>query len=119
MPTEIYHLFHFAGIILIFTSYGLLIARSALDASNRSLRKLGSITSGIGLLSLLFGGFGLLAKLYSGEFPGWFLAKLIIWFALGGLIAAINRKPKLSIPLFWVTILLGITASILGIWKPF
>lgn len=117
MRTQIYQVLHFLGIFMIFLGYGGLIVRAVTDPANKRLRKLGAITSGIGLFLVLLGGFGLLARLGYG-WPLWILVKVVIWVALGALIAVINRKPELSGTTWWGTLLLGLVAILMVVFKP-
>ena len=96
---------------MLFMGYGALLARSMAAPGNVSVRKLGSITSGIGLVLILVAGFGLISKLgYSFTAP-WLIVKMLIWLLLGGLIVLINRKPQLAVLLWWLLIALGAVAS--------
>jgi len=116
MPPYIYHILHLTGIIMLFLGYGALLGRSLAGSDDSRVKKLGSITSGIGLLLIFIAGFGLITKMgYSFAAP-WILVKLLIWIALGGLIALINRKPALAGLLWWVLIGLGILASVMVYW---
>ena len=103
---------------MVFLAYGGLIVRSATGSDNAGIRRLGGITSGLGLLLTLVGGFGLLAKLNYG-WPVWVIVKLVIWLILGAMIVLINRKPQLSQILWWTTILLGLVALLMVVLKPF
>lgn len=87
-------------------------------SDDTKVKKLGSITSGIGLLFMIIAGFGLIAKLQIG-FQPWVIVKIAIWFVLGGLIALINRKPALAVPLWWGLIALGATAAVMVYIRPF
>ncbi|MGC9451556.1 MAG: hypothetical protein ACP5I4_08925 [Oceanipulchritudo sp.] len=117
MRHQLYQIIHLTGVFMVFLSYGGLIVRSALGSDNRGLRRLGGMTSGIGLFLILLGGFGLLARLNYG-WPLWVLVKVAIWVILGGLIVLINRKPQFSQILWWTTILLGVVALLMVILKP-
>ncbi len=111
MPVYFYQILHVVGIIMIFMGYGALLARSLVKSDSKSVRKLGSITSGIGLLLVLVAGFGMMAKLgYSITTP-WLIVKIIIWLALGGVITLINRKPELAKTLWWSILGLGALAA--------
>lgn len=111
MNANVYQVLHLVGILMVFLGYGALLARSMAAPDNVSVRKLGSITSGIGLLLVLVAGFGLISKIgYSFTAP-WLLVKLLVWFALGGLIVLINRKPQLAVLLWWLLIALGAVAT--------
>lgn len=118
MPYQFYQIIHLVGIFMIFLAYGGLIIRSATGSENKDIRRLGAMTSGIGLVLSLVGGFGLLARLNYG-WPAWVLVKVAIWIALGGLIVLINRKPQMAQVLWWVTILLGVVALLMVVLKPF
>ena len=116
---QVYYFLHILGIILLFASYGMLIARATLAPDNTKLRKMGAITSGIALLVILFGGFGLLARIYENHWYGWVIAKLVVWLLIGGMMVFINRKPQLSMLWFWVVIGLGAFNIAMAYWKPF
>lgn len=113
----IYLILHFTGILLVFLAFGSMIARSALQPDNVPWRKFGGMMSGIGLLLILVGGFGMLARMHLG-LPGWAIIKLVIWLALGAMTALINKKPKASKPLWFITLLLGVAAVLTVIFKP-
>ncbi len=118
MPVELYEILHVLGILLLFTSYGALIARAYLGSDDVRLRKLGGVTSGVGLFLVLLGGFGLQAKYHIG-FPAWLWVKIVIWIVLGAMLVWINRKPQLALPLFWATLGLGFIAVLMVVLKPF
>lgn len=113
MDPSFYQVLHIVGISMVFLGYGALLARSMAAPENVSIRKLGSITSGIGLLLILVAGFGLIPKLGHSYTETWILVKLIIWLILGGLIVLINRKPQLAMLLWCLLIALSATATIM------
>lgn len=113
MDPNFYQVIHIVGILMVFIGYGALLARSMAAPENVSVRKLGSITSGIGLLLILIAGFGLISKIgYSFTAP-WLIVKMLVWLALGGLIVLINRKPQMAVFLWWLLIALGALATIM------
>lgn len=113
MNPQIYQVLHLVGILMVFLGYGALLARSMAAPDNVSVRKLGSITSGIGLLLILVAGFAMISKLgYSFTEP-WLIVKMVVWLALGGLIVLINRKPQLATLLWWLLIALGAVAALM------
>lgn len=113
MNPQIYQVLHAVGILMVFLGYGALLARSMAAPGNVSVRKLGSITSGIGLLLILIAGFAMISKFgYSFTAP-WLIVKMLVWLALGGLIVLINRKPQLAVLLWWLLLALGATAVIM------
>lgn len=113
MDPNFYQVLHIIGIAMVFLGYGALLARSMAAPDNVSVRKLGSITSGIGLLLILVAGFGLISKLGHSFSDPWLIVKMVIWLALGGLIVLINRKPQLAVMLWWLLIALAATAAIM------
>lgn len=119
MPYTLYKLLHFIGIFAIYISYGGLIFRAALGSDDKGLKKLGAIASGIGLFLLLFGGFGMMAKMQYSYGSVWVIMKVVIWVIFGGMIALINRKPELNKVWFFLALILGAIASFAGIYKPF
>ena len=125
MPYETYKLLHFLGIVLLFTALGgvsLFAIHGGTRESNRA-RALVAVTHGVGLLVLFFGGLGLLAKLGLGHnplaWPGWVWLKLVVWLALGGLIALPYGRPGLARRLWWALPTLGLIAAAAAIYKPF
>jgi hypothetical protein len=113
MNPNFYQVLHLVGISMVFLGYGALLARSMLAPENVSVRKLGSITSGIGLLVIFVAGFGLISKLGHSFTDTWVLVKFVIWLVLGGLIVLINRKPHLAMVLWCLLIALAATAAIM------
>jgi hypothetical protein len=113
MDPNFYQGLHIVGISMVFLGYGALLARSMLVPENVSVRKLGSITSGIGLLVIFVAGFGLISKLGHSFTDTWVLVKFVIWLVLGGLIVLINRKPQLAMLVWCLLIALAATAAIM------
>jgi hypothetical protein len=113
MDPLIYKVLHLAGVVGLFTALGSLIATDENGSS-----KLGSILHGISLILILVSGFGMVAKFGYG-FPGWVIAKLVIWFGLGAMLAVAKRKALPQGATFAVVLILGILAAWLGIYKPF
>ncbi|MDP0500146.1 MAG: hypothetical protein Q7P63_08590 [Verrucomicrobiota bacterium JB022] len=106
----IYHILHLSGILLLFISYGGLLGRAMAGSDKPGLKKFAAITSGISLILILVGGFGLMARMgYSISQP-WIWVKITVWLCLGGMVALINRQPKLAGLWWWLTWLLGATA---------
>jgi hypothetical protein len=111
MPVHIYQILHVTGIIMLFMGYGALLARSLASSDNVAVRKLGSMTSGIGLLLILIAGFGMISKLGHSFTAPWLIVKMVIWLALGAIIVLINRKPTLAKALWWSILALGTIAA--------
>ena len=113
LDPNFYQVLHIVGISMVFLGYGALLARSMAAPENVLVRKLGSITSGIGLLLILVAGFGLISKLGHSFTETWIQVKFVIWLLLGGLIVLINRKPQFTMLLWYLLIVLSGTASIM------
>ena len=113
MPANFYSLLHLTGILMVFIGNGSLIGLAISKVDNPGVKKLGAITSGIGLALLLVAGFGLIAKLGYSYTSTWIVVKMIIWLLLGSLVAFINRKPEWAKLLWWITLLLGLIAVLM------
>jgi hypothetical protein len=121
IPLPVYKNIHLLGMVMIFMALGgLLLHRINGGTQRHAWRKPVAITHGVGMLLLLLGGFGMLARLgIFWPWPGWVTAKAIIWLVLGGLVTVIFRNPSLARPLWWITIALGGFAAYLAGQKPF
>ncbi len=121
MTYEFYKIIHMLGLITLFFGFGgLLVTSYAGVTLNAKARMMGFATHGLGLLFLLVGGFGMLAKLgIMKELPGWALAKLGIWVLFGAAISLVKRKGHIGWPIAILLIGLGTTAALLAITKPF
>jgi hypothetical protein len=122
MPYVFYKVIHLLGVLMIVLSLGAVL-QHAISGGTRATnpwRKIIGITHGVGLVLVLVAGFGLLARLgLSWPFPGWVIAKLLIWLILGGLTALAARSPASSKGLWWVVLILGGVAAWLAGSKPF
>jgi len=120
MNVEVYRIIHLIGLVLLILGLGgVVLLRDELKKGLKTgtAKCLGAF-HGIGLLLMLLGGFGMIAKLQYG-FPGWIIAKLVIWLILGGWLV-VGKKGSLSPPLYWAVILLLCTAAFyLVSYKPF
>lgn len=107
---------------MVFLAIGAIAANAiSVGARNHSWKKAIAITHGVGLFLSLLGGFGLLARLgiVHGGLPGWAMAKLVIWFVFGALLAVLYRLPKFAKLTWFLVIGLGIVAAYLAGSKPF
>jgi hypothetical protein len=122
VPYAFYKVAHLVGIIVLFLSLGVALAGSAASgrdgAAQAPLARVASIAHGVALLVVLVAGFGLLARLGLSVAQPWVAAKLVIWFALGGALTLVKRKPELSKVLFVVLPLCGGLAAWLALQKP-
>lgn len=120
-----YKVIHIFGILLLIFSLGGLCLYFVFNGSTRAPsagRKLVAITHGIGLLIVLVGGFGLLARLGidpGSSWPIWVWLKFGIWILFGGMTMLISKKPTLARPLWLGIPVLGAIAGYLAIHKPF
>jgi len=116
----VYKLFHLTGIMMVFLSLGgaMVYAINGGVKANNQWRKAVGITHGIGVVLILVSGFGMLARLgIHWPWPAWVMIKLVIWLLIGVLTAIIYRLGSASKTLWYVTILLGILAAVLGLFK--
>ncbi|MCB9761341.1 MAG: hypothetical protein H6739_15980 [Alphaproteobacteria bacterium] len=117
-----YKLVHFLGLFIVFTA---LAGRAyyALNGGTKDAdvaRKLTGAAHGTGLLLVLVGGFGMLAK--SGmihSLPGWVHAKLTLWLLVAAALALPFRSPGLARALLIALPLLGLAGAWLAGAKPF
>lgn len=121
MPYEFYKVLHILGVLLTFSGFAFLVGAQIGGVSNppSALRKFSSIFHGIGLLLVLVAGFGLLARLQlAREMPLWSYLKMGLWVILAGSLFLFKRKPKLSLALYSVCLIIGGLASYLAVNKP-
>ena len=124
MSLTFYKLMHILGILLVFLGLG---GRAVLAAQSEPRKapgqKLVGILHGAGLLIVLVGGFGMLAKLgLNGEELqglGWVLVKMVIWILLGGSIMIPVRKPEWTTPWLVAVTALAMVAGYFAFYKPF
>jgi hypothetical protein len=121
IPLVVYKNLHLLGVFMILMALGGLIIHQINAGTRQQVwRKPVAITHGIGLVLVLVGGFGMLARLgIPWPWPGWVVGKIIIWLIFGVLIAVIGRTPTLAKPWWWSTIVLAAIAAYLAINKPF
>ena len=115
MSINFYLFIHLFGAFLLILGYGALLARAVLAPDNKPVRVFGAILSGIGLLMILVGGFGMQAKLSLG-WPIWLILKIVIWVLLGGALSMINKKPAWNKALWVAVIVLAGLAAWLGVF---
>jgi hypothetical protein len=121
IPLLIYKNLHLLGVFMFLVALGgLILQQIQLTTRDQVWRKPVAITHGIGMVLALVGGFGMLARLgIFWPWPGWVIAKIVIWLVLGVLVALIGRAPALAKPLWWTTIALAAIAAYLALNKPF
>ena len=124
MPYEVYKVIHIFGILMLFTSLGGVALHGINGGDRESLggaRKLAAASHGVAMFLILFGGFGLMARLgiSHSDLAGWVIAKLGIWVLLGGAIAVLLRKPQLSKVMWFLLPAIGGVAAWIAVTKPF
>jgi hypothetical protein len=124
MSQTAYLLMHLFGAFLTFMALGgiTLHVINGGDKASNSARKLTAITFSLGLVLVLVGGFGQLARLDAvspSTWEGWVYAKFVIWLLIGALYAVPYRKTKL-LPVIWIGVpTLGLIAAWLALYMPF
>jgi hypothetical protein len=116
MPYEFYVVVHVLGLALALVALGGLAVHSMNggDRETNQNRRLVAITHGIGMLMILVGGFGLLARIGAAQsgLPPWVYVKLALWLCLGAAMMVATRIPAAAKALF-----LGLPVLIaLGAW---
>jgi len=121
MSFEFYKILHLSGLMLLFFGLSAILTMKMVGAKFEGKSKsLAMLTHGIGLLFLLVGGFGMLARMgIMGSLPGWVYAKLAIWLILGGSATLAKKKGQIGWPLMILFVGLGTTAAWLALTKPF
>jgi hypothetical protein len=123
MPYPVYKLIHYFGIFTVLIALAVTcfhVLRGGTRADNPARRGI-SIAHGLGILLILVGGFGMLARLgiMQGGLPGWVIAKLIVWLLFGAAIALPYRRPASARSLLWALPLLAVLAAYFALYKPF
>lgn len=119
MDIMVYKWLHLVGVCAMIMAFGALIFRASINSESSLLsKKILSIVHGVGLMLIAISGFGMLARLgIHGDFPTWVWLKVIIWLAMGGMIAAVNRAPSKSKLWWWLILALAAAAAWIGLFK--
>jgi uncharacterized membrane protein SirB2 len=120
---QFYVVMHVTGLILLFSALGGASASNmhGKHAERSTARRVTAILHGVGLLLLLVGGFGLMARLgikHGEPWPAWLVLKFVIWLVMGGVIVALRRAAGTGVALALLLPLLGTTAVYLAKYKP-
>lgn len=121
MPFAVYKVLHVLGILMLFLAYGgvMIHAINGGTKATNSWRTPLAITHGLGLLFVLVGGFGLLARLgIAWPWPGWVLVKIGIWLIFAAVVGVAARSASLGKGLWWLLLLLGALAAYMAGVKP-
>lgn len=119
MSYQVYKLFHYLGIMLLFFGFGgVLIPTLSGYKLQGKAKIMAFMTHGLGMLLILVAGFGMLARLGLGEgIPSWVYVKIVVWLLLGIGIGMARRKA--SILSFFVLLTLAMVAPYVAIYKDF
>jgi uncharacterized membrane protein len=118
-----YNVVHIVGIILVMSALGATAIHAVNGGSRQTNRARGLVAAlhGVGVLLILIGGFGMLARLgfmHGANFPGWLWVKLAVWVTIAALLAVPYRKPSLAKPVYLALPVLGGLAAYMAIYKP-
>lgn len=118
-----YNVVHIVGIVLAMSALGGMAIHALNGGTRQTNRARGLLAAlhGLGVLLILVGGFGMLARLgfrHGASFPGWIVVKLVVWLALAALPALAYRRPGLAKPIFLALPVLGGVAAYMAIYKP-
>ena len=123
LPHSFYNVLHILGIVLVMSALGG-IAMHALNGGTKQTnvaRRLVVSLHGLGMLLILVGGFGMLARLgfqHGATFPGWLLVKLAVWLTLAAIVIVPYRRPAVAKRVSLALPVLGGLAAIMAIYKP-
>jgi hypothetical protein len=112
MSPTFYSFLHIASMFLFVA-----MTQRALAAPKARESKPLRITAVVGVIGLV-AAFGLIAKLKIG-WPGWVIAKLVIWIAIAAIPGIVKGKPELAPKMTMVVIALVVAAVYLVVYKPF
>jgi hypothetical protein len=123
LPYTFYKVVHILGIALTMVSLGGMFVHAlngGLKVENQA-RKLLIGMHGTGVLLILVGGFGMLARLgftHGVNFPLWLWTKLGIWTFIAGVAAVPYRARQVGRPMLLALPLLAMTAAAMAVYKP-
>jgi hypothetical protein len=118
MSYSLFKILHLGGVFMVLVSLGGLIVLGVVEDSR--WRKLAGMTNGIGLVVAFVGGLGLLGQLeLVWPWPGWILAKVLIWLVFAVLMVLAKRASRLGSALWWGSVVLAAVAAALANLKPF
>ena len=120
---QFYNVVHIVGIVLLAAALGgaAFATVGAGVLTGVVTRRVLASFHGVGLLLILIGGFGMLARLgfqHGAVFPGWLWVKLAVWATLAAAFVLVRRRPALAkLVLASLPILAGL-AAYMAIYKP-
>lgn len=121
MSYEFYKIMHFLGLVLLFSGLaGLLTVKMSGGKLEGPTKSLVYVSHGVGLVLLLVGGFGLMARLHLTQgMPGWIYVKLAIWVFMAAAVGLVKRKGQIGWPLYLALLIVFLIADYFAVMKPF
>ena len=121
MSYNFYKLLHLLGGAMVFVSLGGVAVHALGGGTKESnpARKAVAVLHGLGLVFILVGGFGMLARLGLSVSAGWIWTKVVIWLVLGGASILPYRSEQLARTILMLLPVIGLLAGYLAIYKPF
>ncbi|MDF1504902.1 hypothetical protein [Roseisolibacter sp. H3M3-2] len=118
-----YNVVHIVGIVLVMSALGATAIHALNGGTRQTNRARGLVAAlhGTGVVLILIGGFGMLARLgfrHGAMFPGWLLVKLAVWVTIAALLFVPYRRPELAKPVYLLLPVLGGLAAYMAIYKP-
>ncbi len=114
MSPTYYYLLHIFSLFVL-TAHTFMAFANPLPGNKKKTMMI----TGIAGLLVLISGFGLLAKLHAGTFPGWVIVKFVCWFGLMALAGIVYRRPHLRDKLAFTALSLILVALVMVYVRPF
>lgn len=114
MNPSFYYILHVFSLIVLTAHTFMALANPAPENRKRTM-----MITGIASLLMLISGFGLLAKVYPHQLPGWAIVKLVCWLAYSALAGLAYRKAHLRGVLSFIGLSLVLVALVMVYLKPF
>ena len=118
---QFYKISHLIGLILVVSSLGGMTLNIILDGTRDHIwKKPVMMAHGFGMVLLLVGGMGMLARMgvaHSG-LPAWVWLKMFIWLLLGLPSLVLKKKPDWARGLWFGVIFLAACAGYIAVFKP-
>ncbi|MSU22808.1 MAG: hypothetical protein EXS32_03185 [Opitutus sp.] len=114
MNPTYYYILHIFSLFVLTAHTFMAFSNPAPENRKKTMMIIGSD----GLL-VLISGFGLLAKLHPGTFPGWAIVKLVCWLGLMALGGIVYRRPQLRGALAFTALSLLLVAVVMVYVRPF
>ncbi len=113
MNPSFYHILHVFSLLVLTAHTYMAFANPAPEN-----RKGTMLITGSASLLMLVSGFGLMAKLYNGQFLGWMVVKLVCWLGFSALAGIVYRKTHLRGLFSFLGLVLLLIALLMVYLKP-